>query len=140
MPSAQLAWIYLLIAGLFEVAWAIGLKYTDGFSRLWPSLGTVTAIAITPCSPTAIPGFVQVTVLPELLHENCADVTPVTVTWPGTTSLTDTFVAGSGPLLVTSSSHVKPPPAPTCGTLAVLTIAMSVETCCGLAHADVAGG
>ena len=47
MPSAQLAWIYLLIAGLFEVAWAIGLKYTDGFSRLWPSLGTVTAMVVS---------------------------------------------------------------------------------------------
>jgi hypothetical protein len=40
-------------------------------------------------------------------------------------SLTDTFVAVDGPLLVTSSSQVKPPPAPTCGTLAVFTIAMS---------------
>jgi quaternary ammonium compound-resistance protein SugE len=47
MPSAQLAWIYLLISGLFEVAWAIGLKYTDGFSRLWPSLGTVTAMVVS---------------------------------------------------------------------------------------------
>jgi len=35
-----MAWIYLLIAGLFEIAWAIGLKYTEGFSRLWPSAGT----------------------------------------------------------------------------------------------------
>ena len=43
-------------------------------------VGTVTAIAITPVSPAAIDGLVQVTVLPELLHENCADVTPVTVT------------------------------------------------------------
>ena len=42
--------------------------------------GTVTAIEIAPVSPTAIDAFVQVTVLPELLHENCADVTPVTVT------------------------------------------------------------
>lgn len=47
MPSAQLAWIYLLVAGLFEVAWAIGLKYTDGFSRLWPSLGTAAAMAVS---------------------------------------------------------------------------------------------
>jgi quaternary ammonium compound-resistance protein SugE len=36
-----MAWIYLLIAGLFEVGWAIGLKYTDGFSRLGPSVATV---------------------------------------------------------------------------------------------------
>jgi quaternary ammonium compound-resistance protein SugE len=45
--SAQLPWLYLLIAGLFEVGWAIGLKYTDGFSRLWPSLGTVAAMVIS---------------------------------------------------------------------------------------------
>ena len=42
-----MAWLYLLIAGLFEVAWAIGLKYTDGFSRLWPSLGTVAAMVVS---------------------------------------------------------------------------------------------
>ena len=36
-----MAWLYLLIAGLLEVAWAIGLKYTDGFTRLVPSLWTV---------------------------------------------------------------------------------------------------
>jgi quaternary ammonium compound-resistance protein SugE len=36
-----MAWLYLLIAGLFEVAWAIGLKYTDGFTRLMPSIWTV---------------------------------------------------------------------------------------------------
>ena len=33
-------WLYLFIAGLFEVGWAIGLKYTEGWSRLWPSLLT----------------------------------------------------------------------------------------------------
>jgi quaternary ammonium compound-resistance protein SugE len=42
-----MAWIYLLLAGLFEVAWAIGLKYTDGFSRLWPSVGTLAAMAVS---------------------------------------------------------------------------------------------
>jgi quaternary ammonium compound-resistance protein SugE len=42
-----MAWVYLLIAGLFEVAWAIGLKYTDGFSRLAPSLATVAAMVIS---------------------------------------------------------------------------------------------
>ena len=42
-----MAWFYLLLAGLFEVAWAIGLKYTDGFSRLFPSLLTVTAMALS---------------------------------------------------------------------------------------------
>ncbi len=38
-------WIALAAAGLFEIAWAIGLKYTEGFSRLWPSLGTLAAMA-----------------------------------------------------------------------------------------------
>lgn len=42
-----MAWIYLLIAGLFETGWAIGLKYTEGFSRLWPSLWTVAAMAVS---------------------------------------------------------------------------------------------
>jgi len=45
MSAVQLAWVYLLIAGLFEVVWAIGLKYTDGWSRLWPSVGTLVALA-----------------------------------------------------------------------------------------------
>ena len=40
-----MSWTILFIAGLFEVAWAIGLKYTEGFSRLWPSVGTVAAMA-----------------------------------------------------------------------------------------------
>lgn len=40
-------WIILLVAGLFEVVWAIGLKYSDGFSRLWPSVFTVVAMAIS---------------------------------------------------------------------------------------------
>jgi quaternary ammonium compound-resistance protein SugE len=39
-----MAWFYLLIAGLMEVGWAIGLKYTDGFSRLWPSIWTILAM------------------------------------------------------------------------------------------------
>lgn len=39
-----MAWIYLLIAGLLEVGWAIGLKYTQGFSRLWPSVATISAM------------------------------------------------------------------------------------------------
>ncbi|ADU65023.1 quaternary ammonium compound efflux SMR transporter SugE [Desulfurispirillum indicum] len=42
-----MAWIILAIAGLFEVAWAIGLKYTEGFSRLWPTVGTVLAMAVS---------------------------------------------------------------------------------------------
>ncbi len=40
-------WIYLFIAGLFEVAWAIGLKFTEGFTRLWPSVLTVIAMTIS---------------------------------------------------------------------------------------------
>ena len=40
-------WVYLTIAGLFECAWAIGLKYTDGFTRLWPSLLTIAAMAVS---------------------------------------------------------------------------------------------
>jgi quaternary ammonium compound-resistance protein SugE len=42
-----MAWLYLLIAGLFEVAWAIGLKYTDGFTRLIPSIWTVGSMAVS---------------------------------------------------------------------------------------------
>ncbi len=42
-----MAWIYLLLAGLFEIGFAVGLKYTEGFTRLWPSVGTVTAAAIS---------------------------------------------------------------------------------------------
>jgi quaternary ammonium compound-resistance protein SugE len=42
-----MAWTILIIAGLFEVGWAIGLKYTEGFTRLWPSVWTVTAMVIS---------------------------------------------------------------------------------------------
>src|SRR5262245_22964383 len=42
-----MAWFYLVIAGVFEVAWAIGLKYTEGFSRLMPSLLTVAAMLVS---------------------------------------------------------------------------------------------
>ena len=42
-----MAWLVLGVAGLFEVAWAIGLKYTDGFSRPWPSVGTALAMVIS---------------------------------------------------------------------------------------------
>jgi quaternary ammonium compound-resistance protein SugE len=40
-------WILLSIAGVFEIMWAAGLKFTEGFTRLWPSLGTVAAMAIS---------------------------------------------------------------------------------------------
>ncbi|MBN9064052.1 MAG: QacE family quaternary ammonium compound efflux SMR transporter [Rhizobiales bacterium 65-9] len=40
-------WIYLFLAGLFEVGWAIGLKYTEGFSRLWPSALTIACMIVS---------------------------------------------------------------------------------------------
>ena len=40
-------WLILFVAGLFEVGWAIGLKYTQGFTRLWPSVFTVLAMAVS---------------------------------------------------------------------------------------------
>jgi quaternary ammonium compound-resistance protein SugE len=42
-----MSWVLLFVAGLFEVAWAIGLKYTEGFTRWWPSVGTVTAMVVS---------------------------------------------------------------------------------------------
>jgi quaternary ammonium compound-resistance protein SugE len=42
-----MAWIVLIVAGLFEVGWAIGLKYTQGFTQLWPTVGTVAAMVIS---------------------------------------------------------------------------------------------
>jgi len=40
-------WIILILAGLLEVVWAVGLKYTDGFSKLWPSIGTLVAMGLS---------------------------------------------------------------------------------------------
>jgi quaternary ammonium compound-resistance protein SugE len=45
--SLTTSWILLIIAGAFEVAWAVGLKYTEGFSRLWPSLITLVALTLS---------------------------------------------------------------------------------------------
>jgi quaternary ammonium compound-resistance protein SugE len=42
-----MAWGYLFVAGLLEVVWAIGLKYTEGFTRLWPSVGTLAAMGVS---------------------------------------------------------------------------------------------
>ncbi len=42
-----MAWILLLAAGMFEVGWAVGLKFTDGFTRLWPSLGTLCSMIVS---------------------------------------------------------------------------------------------
>ena len=40
-------WLILFIAGLFEIAWAIGLKYTEGFSKLWPSVFTIVCMVVS---------------------------------------------------------------------------------------------
>ncbi len=42
--STGLAWVVLFFAGLCEIGWAVGLKYTEGFSRLWPSIATGVAM------------------------------------------------------------------------------------------------
>ncbi len=42
-----MAWLIVIVAGLFEVGWAIGLKYTDGFTRLWPSVATLAAMIVS---------------------------------------------------------------------------------------------
>ncbi len=42
-----MAWLVLVAAGLFEIGWAVGLKYTEGFTRLWPTLGTVASMAVS---------------------------------------------------------------------------------------------
>jgi len=42
-----MAWIMLVIAGIFEVGWAVGLKYTHGFTRPWPTLATIACIVVS---------------------------------------------------------------------------------------------
>ena len=42
-----MAWLSVCIAGVFETVWAIGMKYSDGFSRLWPSVLTIAAMLIS---------------------------------------------------------------------------------------------
>jgi quaternary ammonium compound-resistance protein SugE len=42
-----MAWIILFVAGLFEVGWAVGLKYTEGFTRLWPTVGTGVSMVLS---------------------------------------------------------------------------------------------
>jgi len=44
IKDASVGWLILILAGIFEVGWAIGLKYADGFTRLWPSLATGVAV------------------------------------------------------------------------------------------------
>lgn len=40
-------WVILVLAGLFEIGWAVGLKYTEGFTKLWPTVGTVASMAVS---------------------------------------------------------------------------------------------
>ena len=42
-----MAWVVLFIAGLFEIGWAVGLKYTAGFTRLIPTLATIASMAVS---------------------------------------------------------------------------------------------
>ena len=42
-----MAWALLVAAGILEIGWAIGLKYTDGFTRLWPSVWTIAAMVVS---------------------------------------------------------------------------------------------
>jgi quaternary ammonium compound-resistance protein SugE len=42
-----MAWLILVLAGIFEIGWAIGLKYSEGFTRLWPSVGTAAAMIVS---------------------------------------------------------------------------------------------
>ena len=42
-----MAWLLLFIAGLFEIAWAVGLKYSNGFTKFWPSVFTVVSLIIS---------------------------------------------------------------------------------------------
>lgn len=45
--SWRMSWIVLVVAGLFEIAWAVGLKYTDGLTRLWATAGTAVALLVS---------------------------------------------------------------------------------------------
>ena len=42
-----MSWLYLFIAGLFEIGWAVGLKYTKGFTKLWPSVITIIGMVLS---------------------------------------------------------------------------------------------
>ncbi len=42
-----MAWLVLVLAGLFEVGWAVGLKFTEGFTRVWPTLATVASMVVS---------------------------------------------------------------------------------------------
>lgn len=47
VTKSKMAWIVLIFAGLLEIGWAVGLKYTDGFTRLWPTVGTLAAMVVS---------------------------------------------------------------------------------------------
>jgi quaternary ammonium compound-resistance protein SugE len=47
MKGFAMNWILLVLAGLLEIVWAVGLKYTDGFTRLWPTVITVLAMLVS---------------------------------------------------------------------------------------------
>lgn len=42
-----MAWIILFVAGLTEIGWAVGLKYTEGFTKFWPSVGTLVSMVVS---------------------------------------------------------------------------------------------
>ncbi|QDV64190.1 quaternary ammonium compound efflux SMR transporter SugE [Crateriforma conspicua] len=42
-----MAWLFLVIAGLLEIVWAIGMKYSDGFTKFWPTVGTLAAMVVS---------------------------------------------------------------------------------------------
>lgn len=42
-----MAWIVLFVAGLFEIGWAVGLKYTEGFTRFWPTVGSAACMVVS---------------------------------------------------------------------------------------------
>ncbi len=47
MPASTLAWTFLVLAGLTEIGWAVGLKYSDGFTRVGPSIATVVGMVVS---------------------------------------------------------------------------------------------
>jgi quaternary ammonium compound-resistance protein SugE len=42
-----MAWVVLFVAGLFEIGWAVGLKYTEGFTRFWPTVGSAVSMVVS---------------------------------------------------------------------------------------------
>jgi quaternary ammonium compound-resistance protein SugE len=46
-PEEGMAWVVLFVAGLFEIGWAVGLKYTEGFTRFWPTVGSAVSMLVS---------------------------------------------------------------------------------------------